>query len=70
DTETFESVLRVGGKEGDLLAGTSSGANVVAAIEVARSLDDPSDATVVTMFCDRGDKYKNSLWREYFENDE
>ncbi|MFB6283022.1 MAG: PLP-dependent cysteine synthase family protein [Halobacteria archaeon] len=62
DTE-IEDVLRV---EDEFLVGTSSGGNLQAAIELAESMEDPSDAKIVTMFCDRGDKYRNSLWREFF----
>jgi cysteine synthase A len=38
-----------------LLVGTSSGANVVAALELARELG-PS-AKVVTLLCDRAERY-------------
>jgi cysteine synthase len=60
---TLRDVMRV---NGDFLVGTSSGCNLQAAIRVAESYDDPSEAHVVTMFCDRGDKYTNNLWRDYF----
>jgi len=63
DEETLRNVMRVGD---DFLVGTSSGCNLEAAIRIAEGYDDPSDAHVVTMFCDRGDKYTNNLWREYF----
>jgi cysteine synthase B len=63
DEETLRNVMRVGD---DFLVGTSSGCNLEAAIRIAESYDDPSEAHVVTMFCDRGDKYTNNLWREYF----
>lgn len=43
------------GREEGLLGGTSSGANVVAAIRAARRLG--PDATVVTLLCDSGLKY-------------
>ena len=42
-------------REEALFAGTSSGANVVAAIRVAERLG--PDATVVTLMCDSGLKY-------------
>ena len=61
DDATLEDVMRVGD---DFLAGTSSAANLVAAQRVAAAHDDPSEAHVVTMCCDRGDKYGNSLWRD------
>lgn len=38
-----------------LLVGTSSGANVAAALEVARSL--PAGSTIVTLLCDRAERY-------------
>ncbi len=63
DEETLRDVMRV---NEDFLVGTSSGCNLEAAIRVAEGYEDPSDAHVVTVFCDRGDKYTNNLWREYF----
>ncbi len=42
-------------REFGLLVGTSSGANVVAALATARDL--PWDARVVTLLCDRADRY-------------
>ena len=42
-------------REFGLLVGTSSGANVVAAIQTARDLG--PDATVVTLLCDRAERY-------------
>ena len=45
-------------REEALFAGTSSGANVVAAIRVARRLG--AGATVVTLLCDSGLKYVNT----------
>ena len=43
------------GREEGLFAGTSTGANVVAALRVARDLD--AGATIVTVLCDTGMKY-------------
>ena len=63
DEETLREVMRV---NEDFLVGTSSGCNLEAAIRLAESYDDPSEAHVVTVFCDRGDKYTNNLWRDYF----
>lgn len=63
DEETLRDVMRV---NGDFLVGTSSGCNLEAAISLAESYDDPTDAHIVTVFCDRGDKYANNLWRDYF----
>jgi cysteine synthase A len=42
-------------REFGLLVGTSSGANVAAALEVAKDL--PPDAVVATVLCDRADRY-------------
>ena len=42
-------------KEFGLLVGSSSGANVSAALEIAKNL--PSDSVVVTMLCDRAERY-------------
>ena len=42
-------------REFGLLVGTSSGANICAALRVAR--DQPPDATVVTVLCDRAERY-------------
>jgi cysteine synthase len=42
-------------REFGLLVGTSSGANVTAALEVARGL--PEGAMVVTILCDRAERY-------------
>jgi len=65
DEETVADVMRV---NDDFLVGTSSGANLVASIRVAEEMLDEGheEVHVVTMFCDRGDKYTNNLWREYF----
>ena len=45
-------------REEALFAGTSSGANVLAAIEIGRRLG--PDATVVTLLADSGLKYLNT----------
>ena len=42
-------------REFGLLVGTSSGANVAAALQVARDL--PPGATIVTLLCDRAERY-------------
>jgi cysteine synthase A len=50
-------------REEGLFAGTSSGANVLAAIQVGRRLG--PDATVVTLMVDSGLKYVNTdVFRE------
>ena len=46
--------LRLAREEG-LFAGTSTGANVVAALRLAERL--APDATIVTLMCDTGMKY-------------
>ncbi len=58
--EVIEDVLRV---DGEFLVGTSTGTNLEAAIRVAEESEE-DEPVVVTMACDRGDKYENSLWRE------
>ncbi|HAF14924.1 MAG TPA: cysteine synthase, partial [Blastocatellia bacterium] len=47
-------VYRLAREEG-LLVGTSSGANVFAALQLALSL--PEDSVVVTVLCDGGERY-------------
>jgi cysteine synthase A len=42
-------------REFGLLVGTSSGANIVAALQLARELG--KDATIVTLLCDRAERY-------------
>jgi cysteine synthase A len=54
-TEAAKEMTRRLAREEALFAGTSSGANVVAAIQVAERLG--PDATVVTLMCDSGLKY-------------
>lgn len=59
--ETYEMVRRLGREEG-LFVGLSSGAAAVAALKVARELD---EGVVVTVFPDAGYKYLSNeeLWR-------
>lgn len=54
DRDAWDMKLRLGREEG-LLVGISAGANVVAALELAKELG-PS-ATVVTVLCDTGERY-------------
>jgi len=54
-TADAKAMARRLAREEGLFAGTSSGANVLAAIEVGRRLG--PDATVVTLLCDSGLKY-------------
>lgn len=56
--EATTMALRLAREEG-LFAGTSTGANLVAALRVAERL--PPGATVVTVMCDTGMKYLRSL---------
>jgi cysteine synthase A len=57
-TDEAKAMTRRLAREEALFAGTSSGANVVAAIEVGRQLG--PDATVVTLMVDSGLKYVNT----------
>ncbi len=52
--EAVAMALRLAREEG-VFAGTSTGANVVAALRLAEQLG--PDATVVTIMCDTGMKY-------------
>ena len=54
-TDEAKTMARRLAREEALLAGTSTGANVVAALRVAERLG--ADATVVTVMCDSGIKY-------------
>jgi cysteine synthase B len=57
--DAYETVHRLGRLEG-LVVGQSSGANLFAALQVARTLE---RGTVVTIFCDFGDRYlSTNLW--------
>jgi cysteine synthase B len=59
--EAYEMVKRLAREEG-LLVGISSGANVVAALKVARRSE---RAVIVTVFCDSADKYLSEhFWEE------
>jgi len=59
-TEAAQAMaLRLAREEG-LLAGVSGGANVVAALEVARSA--PDDAVIVTVLPDGGERYLSEPW--------
>lgn len=54
DEEAFAFTRRLAREEG-ILAGISAGANVFAAVQVARRL--PASAIVITMLCDSGQRY-------------
>src|SRR5271156_4724799 len=57
--ESYEMVYALGQTEG-ILVGQSSGAAMVAALKLARSI---RAGTIVTVFCDFGDKYlSTNLW--------
>ena len=59
--EAYETTKRLAREEG-LLIGISGGANLTAALRVAR---ETSDAVIVTIFCDNGDKYLSErFWDE------
>ncbi|MFS8897795.1 PLP-dependent cysteine synthase family protein [Synechococcus sp. H65.1] len=61
-TEAAQKMVKRLALEEGLLVGISSGANVVAALEVARQL---SSGVVVTIFCDGADKYLSErFWTE------
>lgn len=57
-TDDAKAMARRLAKEEGIFAGTSSGANVVAALQVAETLG--PDATVVTLMCDTGLKYMST----------
>ena len=59
--DAHQMVLRLAREEG-FLVGVSSGANLVAALDVARRI---KDGVVVTIFCDSAAKYlSESFWQE------
>ncbi len=62
-TEDAQSMMRLLGREEGLLVGPSSGANVCAALRLARTL--PSGSVVVTILCDGGERYlSESRWEK------
>lgn len=54
-TEAAQAMMRRLAREEGLFVGVSAGANVVAALEVARTL--PAGSVVVTVLCDAGTRY-------------
>ncbi|HEY0319958.1 MAG TPA: cysteine synthase family protein [Pyrinomonadaceae bacterium] len=62
-TEEAQSVARLLAREEGLLVGTSSGANVFAALRLASKL--PAGSLVVTVLCDVGERYLDEeFWEE------
>ncbi|HEV7906245.1 MAG TPA: cysteine synthase family protein [Pyrinomonadaceae bacterium] len=62
-TEDAQAMTRRLAREEGLLVGVSSGANVFAALRLAKTL--PPDAVVVTILCDGGGKYlSENFWEE------
>ena len=63
ETEDAQEMTRRLAKEEGLLVGISSGANVLAAIRLAKTLK--NDAVIVTVLCDGGGKYlSEKFWDE------
>jgi len=63
ETEEAQAMTRRLAREEGLFVGVSSGANVVAALALAREL--PPDSLVVTILCDGGERYlSESFWSE------
>ena len=56
-TEAAQAMTRRLAREEGLFVGVSSGANVLAALQVAEQID--NDAVIVTVLCDGGAKYLN-----------
>src|SRR5215213_8037993 len=63
ETEDAQAMTRRLAREEGLFVGVSSGANVYAALKLARELEE--DAVLVTILCDSGGKYLNEdFWNE------
>jgi len=62
DRDAMLMARRLAREEG-LLVGGSTGVNVVAAVDVARRLDDPK-ALVVTILCDTGERYLSKVFSD------
>jgi cystathionine beta-synthase len=62
DRDAMLMARRLAREEG-LLVGGSTGVNVVAALEVARRLDDPQ-GLVVTILCDTGERYLSKVYSD------
>jgi cysteine synthase B len=57
DDEAYEMTRRLAAEEG-IFAGISSGAAVAGAVRIAK---DMKAGTVVTIICDRGDRYLSTM---------
>jgi len=62
DKDAILLVRRMAREEG-LFCGGSTGVNVLAALEVARKVDDPK-ACVVTVLCDTGERYLSKVYND------
>ncbi|NNE08839.1 MAG: cysteine synthase family protein [Gemmatimonadetes bacterium] len=61
-TEAAQAMTRMMARRLGIFAGVSAGANVTAALRIARTLD---SGTVVTVLCDGGERYTgDSFWNE------
>ena len=64
----YDMVERLAREEG-LVVGHSSGGAMVAALRVAERIPENQDATIVTIFCDHGDRYFSMLeWSQDVQN--
>jgi cysteine synthase B len=65
DTESAQQMSRDLARKEGLLVGISAGANICAAIRLARELELDESATVVTVLCDTGSRYlSESFWTQ------
>jgi cystathionine beta-synthase len=62
DRDAMLMTRRLAREEG-LFAGGSTGVNIVAALDVARRLDDPT-ACIVTVLCDTGERYLSKVYND------
>ena len=62
DKDAMLMTRRLAREEG-LFAGGSTGVNIVAALDVARRLDDPT-ACIVTVLCDTGERYLSKVYND------